>query len=83
MQETGGGLTILSDGTYRESEMESVDNFLLKFAKFDFSLKTLMEIAANPSKANFDANLDYKTASKKKSLFDKNGKMIKNPVFCP
>lgn len=63
VHETGGGLTIQSDGTYRESDMESVDNFFTKFAKFDFSLKNLMQITSNPAKADFNADLDYKTVA--------------------
>lgn len=81
--EQAGGMLIQSDGTYRESEMESVDNFFLKFAKFKFSLDNLMLLLSDPSKANFDADMNYKTASIKKPLFDENGKIVVNPFFCP
>lgn len=81
--EQGGGLRIQSDGSYIESDMESVDNFFLKFAKFKLSLSNLIQLSADPSKADFSADLNFKTASVRKPLFDENGKMVQNPVICP
>lgn len=82
-EEQGGGIEIQGDGTYKEKEMESVDNFLSKFAKFQNSVNIVGALLQNPDKVDVQIFENAKTAKADKPLFDDNGKIILNPPVCP
>lgn len=82
-QEQGGGIKIQDDGTYTTQELESVDGFLLKFAKFQKSVNLLASIMQNPDKVDINIFGNSKTAAADKPLFDENGHIILDPPVCP